>query len=259
MRRRSGSTRELKVDTAVLCTPAAARRRPGSAPAPARPAPAAARSAASSGRSSARSAPCALPGLPRLRHHHPRPLPRVLRRRPRPHAPHPHRQDPGRGRGRHADPAVRRGRGRPGRRSGRRPLRRDPRRPHPSSSAQGRRPALLRDGADDRRRARHWAPVLDHQDAGQRARDHRRPRHQARDPVGRRAAAQRPGCPRLRGTGRGDLYVHVDVETPTKPRRPTRRRCSASWRTRGEEFADERVHEAPRSVVQPLPRRVRPR
>ena len=100
--------------------------------------------------------------LPRLRHDHPPPLPRVLRRRPGARPPHAHRQDPRRRRHRHPRPAARRGRGRPGRRPGRRPLRRDPRRARtPCSPATATTCTATVTRADDRRRARHHAPAAD--------------------------------------------------------------------------------------------------
>ena len=85
-----GVTRELKVDTAVLCTHLPRRGRgAGHPPDPVRDLP-------RRGRGRARAAlvprrdphPAPVRGLPRLRHDHPGPLPRVLRRRPGPLAPH---------------------------------------------------------------------------------------------------------------------------------------------------------------------------
>ena len=172
---------------------------PGTPPAPARP-------AAARGEVAARPAlvprrgPHAAPvrDLPRLRHRHPRPLPRVLGRRPGPLAPHPHRQDPGRRRHRHPRPAHRRGRGRPRRRPGRRPLRRDPRRRRtPRLHPARRRPALHGHAADDRGGARHHARAADARGrprVGRRTRawSDVRPRHPARHPVRQRAGAARP-------------------------------------------------------------------
>ena len=66
----------------------------------------------------------ALPAVPGLRHRHHPPVPRVQRRGTGAHPAHPQGQDPRRHRRRHPDPAVRRGRGRPRRRTGRRPVRR---------------------------------------------------------------------------------------------------------------------------------------
>ena len=125
-----GVTRELKVDTAVICDDLPRRRRGAGQPA------GRLRDLPWGRRGRPRAAvvprrdphPASVRGLPRLRHRHPGALPRVRRRRPGPLAPHPDRQDPGRRRHRHPGPAHRAGRGRPRRRPGRRPLRRDPRR-----------------------------------------------------------------------------------------------------------------------------------
>ena len=69
----------------------------------------------------------AVPGLPRLRRGHPRPVPAVQRRRPGAARGAPSAgQHPGRRRRRHPGPAGRPGRGRPGRRRARRPVRRGP-------------------------------------------------------------------------------------------------------------------------------------
>ena len=131
-----GVTRELKVDTAVVCTTC---HGDGAAPGTT---PITCETCRGAGEVAARAAlvprrdphPAPVRGLPRLRHDHPGPVPRVLRRRPGPLAPHPDRQDPGRRRQRHPRPAHRPGRGRPRRRPGRRPLRRDPRRRRTRSS-----------------------------------------------------------------------------------------------------------------------------
>ena len=64
----------------------------------------------------------AVPGLRRVRHRDPPALPGMRRRRPGPHPPHDQGPDPGRGRGRDAHPAGRRGRDRPGRRPARGPV-----------------------------------------------------------------------------------------------------------------------------------------
>ena len=131
-----GTTRELKVDTAVPARPATATaRRPGSQPEDLRdlrrPRRDRARAAVVPRRDPHHAA---LRGLPRLRHDHPRAVPRVLRRRPGPLAPHADRQDPRRRRHRHPGAALRAGRGRPRRRPGRRPVRRDARQRPPSRS-----------------------------------------------------------------------------------------------------------------------------
>ena len=145
--------------------------------------------------------PAALRGLPRLRHDHPRPVPRVLGRRPGPLPPHPDRQDPRRRRHRHPRPARRAGRGRPGRRPGGRPLRRDPRRAAPDVQPSGHRPPHHGGGADDRRRARHHADPADPRGRPGRPRGVRRlvgrrdllrARDQARHAVGLVPGASRP-------------------------------------------------------------------
>ena len=115
-----GVTRELKVDTAVLCTVcqgsgAAAGSHPvtcetchgrGEVQHVQRSFLGEIRTAA------------ALRRLPRVRRDHPRAVPGVLRRRPGALAPLDHGEDPGRRRHRHPGPARRRGRGRPRRRPG---------------------------------------------------------------------------------------------------------------------------------------------
>ena len=85
---------------------------------------------------------------------------------------------------RHADPADRRGRGRPWRWPGRRPLRRDRGAQAPDVRARRRRPARGGAGADDRRRARHVAQAGDARRPGRHRGQARHPvRH--RDPVTR--------------------------------------------------------------------------
>ena len=113
-----GTTRELKVDTAVLCPAAPATApRPGSSPKTCETCNghgetvAVQRSFLGEIRTMR-----ALRGVPRLRLDHPRAVPRVLRRRPGPFAAHADREDPRRRRHRHPRPAVRPGRGRPRRR-----------------------------------------------------------------------------------------------------------------------------------------------
>ena len=44
--------------------------------------------------------------------------------------------------------------------------------------------------------------------------------------------------PHLRGTGRGDLYVHLDVRTPTKLDPDQERMLRDFAKTRGEEVAE---------------------
>ena len=46
------------------------------------------------------------------------------------------------------------------------------------------------------------------------------------------------GVPHLRGTGRGDLFVHLDVRTPTKLDADQERLLRDFARTRGEEVAE---------------------
>ena len=124
----TGVTKQVTVDTAVLCdlcqgkgthgksTPVALRhlRRP--------------RRGADRAALAARPGDdvAAVPGLPRGRRGHPRPLPPLRRRRPGAGPPRDQRQDPGRRRRRHAGAAGRPGRGRARRRTGRRPVRRGP-------------------------------------------------------------------------------------------------------------------------------------
>ena len=116
-----GVTHEIKVDTAVTCTTCegsgarqrlAARHLPHVPRSRRRPARAAL---------AARRHPyvAAVPDVPRLRHGHPRAVPRVRRRRARTLAPLDLRHDPGRRRPGHPHPAHRRGRGRTRRRTGR--------------------------------------------------------------------------------------------------------------------------------------------
>ena len=140
----------------------------------------------------------------------PHPVQRLRRRRPRPHPPDPDRPHPGRRRHRHPHPADRRGRGRPGQRPAGDLYVEVHRAPAPDLPAARRRPALHAHAADDGCRARRDGPA---RDPRRRRADRRTPRHPAR-----------PGDPALRGTGvthlraggRGDLLVHVDVQTPTK-------------------------------------------
>ena len=116
-----GVTRELKVDTAVLCpTCHGAGAAPGHHPDRLRDLSRRRRGGARAALVPRRDPhPAAVPGLPRLRHDHPRAVPGVLRRRAGALAAHPDRQDPGRRRHRHPGPARRPGRGRPGRRASR--------------------------------------------------------------------------------------------------------------------------------------------
>ena len=116
-----GVSRELKVDTAVLCTTCHGNgAQPGSEPVTCETCRGAGE-VAHVQRSflgeirTLRPVRC----LPRLRLDHPRAVPRVLGRRPGPLPPYPHRQDPRRRRHRHPRPAHRAGRGRSGRRPGR--------------------------------------------------------------------------------------------------------------------------------------------
>ena len=172
--------------------------------------------------------------VPRLRLGHPRPVPRVLRRRPGPLPAQPDRQDPGRRRHRHPGPARRAGRGRPGRRPARRPLRRDHRGAAPDLHPARQRPALHGHGADDRGGARHDAAAAD-------ARGRRRPPEGADTDLetsfdldikpgtqsGTEAVLRGRGVPGLRG-GRGDLVV-TDRRRDARPGSTrARRSCSPS-------------------------------
>ena len=120
-----------------------------------------------------------------------------------------HRQDPGRGRGRDADPAGRAGRGRPGRRPAGDLYVEIHERPHDVFTRKGDDLHCRVAAADDRGGAGHPA---DHQDAGQRGER----RGQGGHPAGQHDRLRSRGVPHLRGTGRGDLFVHLDVRTPTK-------------------------------------------
>ena len=122
----TGVSRELTVDTAVLCDACrGVRRRGGHVAAGVRHVrgprrdPVGAAVVPRPGRHGP-----AVPGVPRRRRGHPRPVPAVRRRRPGARAPHHHREGPAGRRRRHAGAAVRPGRGRPRRRPGRRPVRR---------------------------------------------------------------------------------------------------------------------------------------
>ena len=234
-----GVTRELKVDTAVLCTTCHGDgRRAGHAPdAPARPAAVAARSRTCSARSSARSAPCGRAP----------PAAASARSSPSRAASAPAT----------AGSASRRtltvkipagvdtgtrvqlagaGRGRPGRRPRRRPVRRDrTSTPHPVFTRARRRPALHGHGADDGGRARHH---------DRRCRRSRPTSAERRTPTSRRSVAARDparhpvrhrdtccaaaACPSLRGTGRGDLVVTDRRRDADAARRRARRSCCAS-------------------------------
>ena len=154
----------------------------------------------------------------------PAPVRRVRRRRPGAHPPDADRQDPAGRRHRHPDPAHRRGRGRPRRRPGRRPL--------SSRSSSGRTRCSSRQGddlhctvdaADDGGRARHDGA----------AGDPRRPAHGGPPPgtqSGQAVTLRRPGRHPPAGAG---------ARRPHRARRrarrrpgstPTRRSCCASWR-----------------------------
>ena len=123
----TGVTKQVTVDTADAVRHCARARAPT-----ATPRPVACDTCGGRGEVQTRAALAARPGhdvaavpdLPRRRRGHPRSVPPVRRRRPGPRPPRDQRQDPGRGRRRHAGPAGRAGRGRPRRRSGRRPVRR---------------------------------------------------------------------------------------------------------------------------------------
>ena len=145
-----GATRELTVDTAVVCpTCSGEGTAPGTHPETCD---------VCGGRGEVSqvtrsflgqvmtSRPC--PALRRVRHRHPPALPGVRRRRPGPHPAHDQGPDPGRRRGRHAHPAGRRGRDRPRRRPARRPVPRDRAAAAPDLRAAGRRPALHGDDPD---------------------------------------------------------------------------------------------------------------
>ena len=135
----------------------------------------------------------------------PTPVPRVRGRRPRPLPPHPDGEDPGRCRQRHPDPARGRGRGRPRRRPRRRPVRRDPRDPAPDLPAARRRPALHGHHPDDGGGARHEGAAGD---AGR----HGGGRHPARAP----SPASRSRC-----------TARHHASARRRPRRPHRARRGA--------------------------------
>ena len=158
-----GTTKDIQVDTAVVCTHLWRRGRgarhlgadlrhvprPGRGVAghPVLPGP---------GHDLA-----AMPAVPGLRHGRADPVPGVRGRRPDPLPPHAHRQDPGRCRQRHPHPARRRGRGRSRWRPGRRPVRRDPRATARGLPAAWRRSALHGDGPYDGGGARHQGSAGD--------------------------------------------------------------------------------------------------
>ena len=98
----------------------------------------------------------ALPDLPRLRHGDPQPVPGVRRRRPGAVDPDHQREDPAGGQHRQPDPPGLARRGRPGRRTGRRPVRRAERGQPRGLPPRRRRPRGGRQDPDDGRRA--WAP-----------------------------------------------------------------------------------------------------
>ena len=150
---------------------------------------------------------------------------------------------PGRRRGRHADPAVRPGRGRPRRRPGRRPVRRDPRAAARRVHPRRRGPALHGHAADDRRRARHRrsssttldgeeeldirpgtqsGSVLTLRAQGRAAAARHRPRRPAR---ARRGARRRPGWTPSRSSC---CASSPRCAARTSPSRTARRRAGCS-------------------------------
>ena len=263
-----GVTRELKVDTAVVCTTCH-----GEGAAPGTPA-GHLRDLPRRRRGRPRPAlvprrdphPAALRRLPRLRHDHPRPVPRVLRRRPGPLPPHPHRQDPRRRRHRHPRPARRAGRGRPRRRPGRRPLRRDPRRAAPGVHPRGHRPALHGHGADDRGRARH------HDDRCRRSRPTwstggvrrsraSRPRFELEIRPGTQSGTERAARPR-RAAPAGAAAATSSSRCSSRRRpgsTPARRSCCASWpASAARRRRPARCGQQHEVGVRPAPRRLQP-
>ncbi len=84
----------------------------------------------------------------------------------------------------------------------------------------GHRPPGPRDRADDGRGPGHLDPAAHARGRRRRGRLRHGPvdrrRRAGRHPVGHRAGAAGPGSPHLRSQVRGDLVVTIDVETPTK-------------------------------------------
>jgi hypothetical protein len=147
----------------------------------------------------------------------------LRRRRPGREGPRAERQHPRGRRNRHPHPAGRRGRGRAARRSFGRSLHLHRSGGAPDLPTRRHQPALPRAGVDDAAALGGdiEVPTID---------GGRQPgENPGRLPIGRQMRLRGKGMPALRGTGMGDMYIELAVETPVNLT-PSRKSCCASSR-----------------------------